>query len=734
MLLVSGLKLIHTTSATPTDPYCMSDSEASTTFVPPEPDELAHLFPGYQIVRLIACGGMGAVYEAVQISLERSVAIKILPREFTADASFQSAFEAEAKAMARLNHPNLIGVYDFGEVGGMLFIIMEYVPGLSLFQAANGQPILAEDVVPLMVAVCQGLEHAHENGIIHRDIKPANILLNHANVPKIGDFGLARPLERQIQEGEDIFGTPGYTAPEVIDTPQAIDHRADLFSIGVMLHELLTGILPEADPRSASAICHCDPRFDAVIRKATHPIPSERYHSAGEIAKDLARINTTVGPRVLQTASTARRVPKIAPTYRPPQKSNGGSIFLVILLLGGVGIAGYLFLKKANQPVIVPQEPEVFVIEKPEPVVTSPITPPPVVEEKTTNESDGEPNETPDTIGEVVYWNNATAKFSDSDGKFHFEVRSGAIHGKSDDGIFQFTPWSGDGLFTLELDSLNGSQGSAGLMVRENQKADARHIFIARNPSGTVFLQVRSSERQESLEFASFPATPTFFRIHRHGDTLAVFVSENPGDWQEVGVVRLQTLASDLMVGLAAASDGNSKPLKGTYIQAVAETLETSVPTGITPLPRTNMNELFRRARSVMLDRASPIVEKFRTATEVNHASYLRMSNQFYADFSDIKRDLEISGFIPQTIPTRLSNLEGFDEIHSKHLARQQEIESDFTNEMAELEAIYLSGINSQIQRSTSADDAGAVQVFETEKQRLEKSPFYFRALMLQGF
>jgi serine/threonine protein kinase len=276
-----------------------------SAFVAPQPAELAPLFQGYEIDRLIATGGMGAVYRAVQKSLDRTVAIKILPQEFSKDATFCAGFEAEAKAMARLNHPNLVAVYDFGEVHGMLYIIMEYVPGKSLFHAAHGIALSAGETIRLVTGICNGLAHAHENGIIHRDIKPSNILLDLNGQPKIGDFGLARPIEKKIRENEEIFGTPDYTAPEVVHSPQSVDHRADIFSVGVILHELLTGQLPAADRRPASTIVRGDLRFDAIIRRAMDPLPERRYAKALEIVKDLKVINRSAGSRVFRTNAAA---------------------------------------------------------------------------------------------------------------------------------------------------------------------------------------------------------------------------------------------------------------------------------------------------------------------------------------------------------------------------------------------------------------------------------------------
>ena len=293
----------------------MNESPSPIGFVAPEPSQLAPFFPGYEIHDLVATGGMGAVYRALQKSLDRTVAIKILPLEFSEDAEFCAGFEAEAKAMARLNHPNLIAVYDFGEVNGMLYIVMEFVPGKSLYHSANGVAIEPGEAARLVTGICNGLAHAHENGILHRDIKPSNILLTPQKEPKIGDFGLARPVEKKTQAGEVIFGTPGYTAPEVVNTPDQVDHRADLFCVGVMLHELLTGKLPAADSRPASVISGCDVRFDAIIRRATHPQPAGRYSSAAEIAAELQAITSS------RSAGSIAKMPAVAKggMRRPPQ-------------------------------------------------------------------------------------------------------------------------------------------------------------------------------------------------------------------------------------------------------------------------------------------------------------------------------------------------------------------------------------------------------------------------------
>ena len=256
------------------------------TFVAPDPEELRELLPAYAVDAFVAQGGMGAVYRAHQKSLDRPVAIKILPREFGRDADFRSRFEAEAKAMAKVNHPNLISVHDFGEVDDMPYIVMEYVDGKSLHHSAHGKAIDQQEAGRLALGICEGLAHAHEADIIHRDIKPANILLDSKARPKIGDFGLARAVEST--EGDSIiFGTPGYTAPEVIKNPDSVDKRSDVFSTGAILYELLTGELPGSPYVPASQRGAVDPRFDKIIRRATHPSPSLRYADGAAMAADL---------------------------------------------------------------------------------------------------------------------------------------------------------------------------------------------------------------------------------------------------------------------------------------------------------------------------------------------------------------------------------------------------------------------------------------------------------------
>lgn len=258
-------------------------------FDPPDPSELSKLLDGYTVTSLVATGGMGAVYKATQDSLDRFVAIKLLPEEFGSDSSFRDRFQAEARSMARLNHANLIGIYDFGEADGMPYIVMEFVAGKSLYYSSYGKAIDQSTVVELIIGIARGLAHAHQAGIIHRDVKPANILLDPKAQPKIGDFGLAAATDSDDDDGL-VYGTPGYAAPEILSNPKAVGVPSDIFAVGVILYELLTGKMPEEPANPPSTVAKCDKRLDPIFKKATRRNPALRYQDANEMADDLQAI------------------------------------------------------------------------------------------------------------------------------------------------------------------------------------------------------------------------------------------------------------------------------------------------------------------------------------------------------------------------------------------------------------------------------------------------------------
>lgn len=357
----------------------MKNNTPPAHFVAPSLEGIAPHFPSYEMEHFIAQGGMGAVYQARQISLDRQVAIKILPREFGQDETFRASFEAEAKAMAKLNHPNLIGVYDFGEVDGMLFLIMEYVNGKSLFHSSHGIAIEPAQAAEIVSAICHGLEHAHAAGILHRDVKPANILLTPDATPKIGDFGLAGPIDAAASDDEVVYGTPGYTAPEVISRG-AVDHRADIFSTGVILHELLTGSLPDSSSTPPSTISGCPASFDSIVARSTHANPEMRFASAGEMAKALEGAATT-SPLAHLNLSTAP--PTLSPAAALPTKKNNTGPLIGTLLAVAALVAAAAFLLPKDKPAEPTKSPVTTTApEKPDASTqtnTPPPTPTPVI-------------------------------------------------------------------------------------------------------------------------------------------------------------------------------------------------------------------------------------------------------------------------------------------------------------------------------------------------------------------
>ena len=323
----------------------MENNTTPEQFTAPDIDALAPLFPAYEFNHFIAQGGMGAVYRAQQTSLDRPVAIKILPREFDEDETFRASFEAEAKAMAKLNHPNLISIFDFGEVDGMLFLVIEYVNGKSLFHSSHGKTVDPAQAIEIVSAICGGLDHAHDAGILHRDIKPANILLTPEAVPKIGDFGLASPMDSGGSDDEVIYGTPGYTAPEVINRAN-VDRRSDVFSIGVILHELLTGSLPDEARTPPSRIAGAPLALDTVVARATHPDPAYRFASTGEMADalDKVAVNTTAHTPLNLSTSPQRVAPVQTPVIS--RKSSVAPLLVSLLTVAALAAGIFFFVKK----------------------------------------------------------------------------------------------------------------------------------------------------------------------------------------------------------------------------------------------------------------------------------------------------------------------------------------------------------------------------------------------------
>ena len=264
-------------------------------FTPPEIAELAARFPQLEILELLGKGGMGAVYKARQRGLDRLVAIKILPPEIGNDPAFAERFSREARALGKLNHPHIVSVYDFGQVGGLYYFMMEYVEGANLRQAIRSGGLTSKDALAIVSQVCDALQFAHDEGVVHRDIKPENILIDKRGRVKIADFGLAKLLGQEqadhgLTQTHQVMGTLRYMAPEQMEGSKEVDHRADIFSLGVVFYELLTGQLPIGRFAPPSKTIGVDVRLDEVVLRALEREPIFRYQHVSEVKTDVQAI------------------------------------------------------------------------------------------------------------------------------------------------------------------------------------------------------------------------------------------------------------------------------------------------------------------------------------------------------------------------------------------------------------------------------------------------------------
>ena len=262
----------------------------------PLPEELTALLPAaaYQVESFLGQGGMGAVYKGVQVRLKRPVAIKIMRRDFGKDHDFEARFEREAQAMAKLNHPGIVSVIDYGEAGSdYLYIVMELVDGADLMDVIRTGRMTQEMALTLLPQICDALQFAHDHGIVHRDIKPSNIMLTRDGRIKMADFGLAKRYDVEssfrTQTGTGM-GTPDYAAPEQFDPHGNVDHRADIYALGVMIYQMVTGTLPRGAWKPPSEKADVDTHWDNIVSHALQTDPSDRYASVSEIKTDISSI------------------------------------------------------------------------------------------------------------------------------------------------------------------------------------------------------------------------------------------------------------------------------------------------------------------------------------------------------------------------------------------------------------------------------------------------------------
>jgi predicted Ser/Thr protein kinase len=287
----------------------------SANFIPPPVSDLAELFPQLEILELLGQGGMGAVYRARQPALDRLVALKILPPQLASGKSFAERFMREARALARLTHANIVAVHDFGQAGDFHYLVMEFVDGANLRQIERAGKLGPREALKIIPQICEALQFAHDEGIVHRDIKPENILVDKRGRVKIADFGIAKILgqagDATLTGAKDVVGTPHYMAPEQVEKPQTVDHRADIYSLGVVFYEMLTGELPLGKFAPPSQKVAVDVRLDEVVLHALEKEPERRYQRASEVKTDVETIaSSTAG------SSRESRKPASVPVLR----------------------------------------------------------------------------------------------------------------------------------------------------------------------------------------------------------------------------------------------------------------------------------------------------------------------------------------------------------------------------------------------------------------------------------
>jgi serine/threonine protein kinase len=311
-------------------------------WTPPTLDELAPFFPDLDLLSFLGRGGMGAVYKARQKSLDRIIALKILPPQLAADPSgsgFAQRFTHEAQALARLNHSHIVTIYDFGQRSGQLsvasgqteapplttdhrplttifFLSMEYIDGLSLRQLLLASRLDPNTALAIVPQICDALQYAHDRGIVHRDIKPENILLTKTGAIKIADFGLAKIMSPSSSsdhwplttDHSTPAGTPQYMAPEQSTSPDLVDHRADIYALGVVFYQMLTGELPTGKFDAPSKKVHIDIRLDEIVLRALEQSPDRRYQNATEFKTEIETV----------IATPSQPIPAAPPPQSPP--------------------------------------------------------------------------------------------------------------------------------------------------------------------------------------------------------------------------------------------------------------------------------------------------------------------------------------------------------------------------------------------------------------------------------
>ncbi len=334
--------------------------------------------PGYQVLEKIGKGAMATVYKARQLSLDRIVAIKVLPKRLSNNPEFVDRFYREGKAAAKLNHPNIVQAIDVGRAGEYHYFVMEYIDGYTVYDVlSSGKRYSEEEALDIVIGIADALSHSHRRGLIHRDVKPKNIMITKDGVPKLADMGLAREISdtrlAKLEAGK-AYGTPYYISPEQVRGDVNIDFRADIYSLGATFYHMVTGRVPFNGPNPSSVMLkhirepltppdHINPELSLglaeIIEIMMAKNPQDRYQSTEELLEDLQAIRTGNPPlhakRILDRTELVRleregerieNSPTIARHYKREIKLNKWKVIAVasiVLLLVSLVLNIFLF-------------------------------------------------------------------------------------------------------------------------------------------------------------------------------------------------------------------------------------------------------------------------------------------------------------------------------------------------------------------------------------------------------
>jgi len=318
--------------------------------------------PGYKLLKKLGSGAMASVFLARQMSLDRLVAVKVLPRRLSESADYVQRFIMEGKAAAKLNHPNIVQAIDVGEAGGYHYFVMEYVQGRTLHDDLSKGPVYSEaQALDVIIQIARALEHAHEQGLIHRDVKPKNIMLTEDGMAKLADMGLARAVsdvEAAEAEAGRAFGTPYYISPEQIRGEVDIDFRADIYSLGATLYHLVTGRVPFEGPTPAAVMHkhlkepltppdHINTNLSAGIGEVVEVMMAKprnhRYASTSDLLLDLEAIakgepplqaRKQIDAKVLTGLALGEQSRDLSVELPEPQPAGNWAVYAVLLAVG----------------------------------------------------------------------------------------------------------------------------------------------------------------------------------------------------------------------------------------------------------------------------------------------------------------------------------------------------------------------------------------------------------------